>query len=83
MERCQGKRKEVRNKRGMTSRKKVTWPVDDPSNVQLGRLSALLFAASTFFLSSVLVFERVLPAASILENKSTDYDRIGIIRMGR
>ena len=50
-------------------KKKVTWPVDDPSKVQLGRLSALLPAASTFFLSSVLVFERDLPAASILINQ--------------
>jgi hypothetical protein len=43
-----------------------TWPVDDPSKVQKGRDSALLPAASTFFLSRVLVLERVLPAASIL-----------------
>lgn len=45
-----------------------TWPVDDPSKVQKGSASALLPAASTFFLSRVLVFERVLPAASILRS---------------
>lgn len=45
-----------------------TWPVDDPSKVQKGSDSALLPAASTFFLSRVLVFERVLPAASILRS---------------
>ena len=44
----------------------LTCPVEEPSKVQKGRASALPPVASTFDFSRVLVFERVLPAASIL-----------------